>query len=148
MALTFSHTQTPPDCCCSRCRARAGDCRCDGAPAKPDATARRNDHGHRQISTVLDVDNADVGGFNTRWPRRHKVLPCSAPTRLPAVQRSPCPPCSNSTHRFADAYNTTGLSIESLSVRGFCWDQAGNFRRNGLAISTTRRSRSKTTRAH
>lgn len=83
---------------------------------------------------VLDVDNADVGGFNTplaKTPQSVTVLGAdllasSATQSLSAVLKLDA--------SLADAYNTTGY-IESLSVRGFLLDQAGNFRRNGLAIS-------------
>ena len=83
---------------------------------------------------VLDVDNADVGGFNTPLAKTPQSVTVLGADLLASSATQSLSSVLKLDASLADAYNTTGY-IESLSVRGFLLDQAGNFRRNGLAIS-------------
>lgn len=83
---------------------------------------------------LLDVDNADVGGFGAplaKTPQSVTVLTADLLTETAAQSLSHVLKLDAS---LSDNYNTTGY-IESLSIRGFMLDQSGNFSRNGLAIS-------------
>ncbi len=87
-----------------------------------------------KAAPLLDVENADVGGFAAplaKTPQRVSVLTSdllagTATQSLSGVLKLDA--------SLADNYNTSGY-IESLSIRGFVLDQSGNFRRNGLATS-------------
>lgn len=83
---------------------------------------------------VLDVDNADVGGFNTSLARTPQSVTVVSADLLAGTATQSLSGVLKLDASLADAYNTVGY-IESLSVRGFLLDQAGNFRRNGLAVS-------------
>lgn len=83
---------------------------------------------------LLDVENAEVGGFGTplaKTPQSVAVLTADLLSSNAAQSLSNVLKLDAS---LADNYNTTGY-IESLSIRGFVLDQSGNFRRNGLAVS-------------
>jgi iron complex outermembrane recepter protein len=83
---------------------------------------------------VLDADNADVGAFDTPLAKTPQSITVIGSDLLAATGSRTLSQVLKLDASLADAYNTTGY-IESLSVRGFLLDQAGNFRRNGLAIS-------------
>ncbi len=83
---------------------------------------------------VLDADNADVGGLDTPLAKTPQSISVIGSDLLAATGTRTLSHVLKLDSSLADAYNTTGY-IESLSVRGFLLDQAGNFRRNGLAIS-------------
>lgn len=83
---------------------------------------------------VLDADNADVGGFGTPLAKTPQSITVIGADLLAGTATQTLSQALKLDASLADAYNTTGY-IESLSVRGFLLDQAGNFRRNGLAIS-------------
>ncbi len=87
-----------------------------------------------KTAPLLDVDNADVGGFAAplaRTPQSVTVLTSDLLTEIAAQSLSQVLKLDASLD---DNYNTTGY-IENLSIRGFLLDQSGNFRRNGLAVS-------------
>ena len=83
---------------------------------------------------VLDIDNADVGGFSAPLAKTPQSVTVIGADLLAGTATQSLSNLLKLDASLADAYNTTGY-IESLSVRGFLLDQAGNFRRNGLAIS-------------
>lgn len=83
---------------------------------------------------VLDVDNADVGGFGAPLAKTPQSVTVIGADLLAGTATQTLSQALKLDASLADAYNTTGY-IESLSVRGFLLDQAGNFRRNGLAMS-------------
>jgi iron complex outermembrane receptor protein len=83
---------------------------------------------------VLDVDNAEVGGFGAPLAKTPQSVTVIGADLLAATATQTLSQALKLDASLADAYNTTGY-IESLSVRGFLLDQAGNFRRNGLATS-------------
>lgn len=83
---------------------------------------------------VRDADNADVGGLDTPLAKTPQSISVIGSDLLAATGTRTLSHVLKLDSSLADAYNTTGY-IESLSVRGFLLDQAGNFRRNGLAIS-------------
>lgn len=83
---------------------------------------------------VLDVDNADVGGFGAPLAKTPQSVTVIAADLLAGTATQSLSQVLKLDASLADSYNTTGY-IESLSVRGFLLDQSGNFRRNGLAIS-------------
>ena len=83
---------------------------------------------------VLDVDNADVGGFAAPLAKTPQSVTVIAADLLAGTATQSLSQVLKLDASLADSYNTTGY-IESLSVRGFLLDQSGNFRRNGLAIS-------------
>jgi iron complex outermembrane recepter protein len=83
---------------------------------------------------VLDVDNADVGGFAATLAKTPQSITVFGSDLLAATASQSLSQVLKLDASLADSYNTTGY-IESLSIRGFLLDQAGNFRRNGLAVS-------------
>ncbi len=83
---------------------------------------------------VLDVENADVGGFGSplaKTPQSVTVLTADLLAGSAAQSLSQVLKLDASLD---DSYNTTGY-IESLSIRGFLLDQSSNFSRNGLPVS-------------
>ncbi len=87
-----------------------------------------------KAAPLLDVDNADVGGFGValgKTPQSVTVLTSDLLTGNAVQSLSQALKLDAS---LSDNYNTTGY-IESVSVRGFLLDQSGNYSRNGLAIS-------------
>ena len=85
-------------------------------------------------SPVLDVENADVGGFGTTLAKTPQSITVFGADLLSATATQSLSQLLKLDASLADSYNTTGY-IESLSVRGFLLSQTANFRRNGLAIS-------------
>lgn len=88
-------------------------------------------------SPVLDVENADVGGFGgsgTTLAKTPQSITVFGADLLSATATQSLSQLLKLDASLADSYNTTGY-IESLSVRGFLLTQTANFRRNGLAIS-------------
>ncbi len=83
---------------------------------------------------VLDIDNADVGGFNAPLAKTPQSVTVLGADLLAGTATQTLSQALKLDASLADAYNTTGY-IESLSVRGFLLDQFNNFRRNGLASS-------------
>ncbi len=85
-------------------------------------------------SPVLDVENADVGGFGTTLAKTPQSITVFGADLLSATATQSLSQLLKLDASLADSYNTTGY-IESLSVRGFLLTQTANFHRNGLAIS-------------
>ncbi len=85
-------------------------------------------------SPVLDIENADVGGFGTTLAKTPQSITVFGAGLLSATATQSLSQLLKLDASLADSYNTTGY-IESLSVRGFLLTQTANFRRNGLAIS-------------
>ena len=85
-------------------------------------------------SPVLDVENADVGGFATTLAKTPQSITVFGSDLLAATATQSLSQLLKLDASLADSYNTTGY-IESLSVRGFLLTQTANFRRNGLAVS-------------
>jgi iron complex outermembrane recepter protein len=85
-------------------------------------------------SPVLDVDNADVGGFGTTLAKTPQSITVFGSDLLSATATQSLSQLLKLDASLADSYNTTGY-IESLSIRGFLLTQTANFRRNGLAVS-------------
>ena len=85
-------------------------------------------------SPVLDVENADVGGFGATLAKTPQSITVFGADLLAATATQSLSQLLKLDASLADSYNTTGY-IESLSVRGFLLTQTANFRRNGLAIS-------------
>ena len=85
-------------------------------------------------SPVLDVDNADVGGFGTTIAKTPQSITVFGSDLLSATAAQSLSQLLKLDASLADSYNTTGY-IESLSIRGFLLTQTANFRRNGLAVS-------------
>ena len=85
---------------------------------------------------ILDAENADVGGFNAPLAKTPQSITVIGADLLASTGAQTLSQVLKLDASLADAYNTTGY-IESLSIRGFLLDQAGNFRRNGLATSNT-----------
>ncbi|MBL8309696.1 MAG: TonB-dependent siderophore receptor [Burkholderiales bacterium] len=83
---------------------------------------------------VLDADQADAGGFSAPIAKTPQSITVIGADLLSANGTQSLSSVLKLDASLADAYNTTGY-IESLSVRGFLLDQAGNFRRNGLSVS-------------
>jgi len=83
---------------------------------------------------VLDIDNADVGGFSTPLAKTPQSVTVISADLLAGTSTQTLSQALKLDASLADAYNTTGY-IESLSVRGFLLDQFNNFRRNGLTTS-------------
>jgi iron complex outermembrane recepter protein len=83
---------------------------------------------------VLDVDSADVGGFNAPLAKTPQSIAVFSSDLLNATASQSLSSVLKLDASLADSYNTTGY-IESLSVRGFLLTQDNNFRRNGLAVS-------------
>lgn len=83
---------------------------------------------------VLEADSADVGGFAAPLAKTPQSITVFGGDLLTATASQSLSQLLKLDASLADSYNTTGY-IESLSVRGFLLDQAGNFRRNGLAVS-------------
>ena len=85
-------------------------------------------------SPVLDVENADVGGFGTTLAKTPQSITVFGADLLSTTATQSLSQLLKLDASLADSYNTTGY-IESLSIRGFLLTQSANFRRNGLAIS-------------
>ena len=85
-------------------------------------------------SPVLDVENADVGGFGTTLAKTPQSITVFGSDLLSATATQSLSQLLKLDASLADSYNTTGY-IESLSIRGFLLTQTANFRRNGLAVS-------------
>lgn len=85
-------------------------------------------------SPVLDIDNADVGGFGTALAKTPQSITVFGSDLLAATATQSLSQLLKLDASLADSYNTTGY-IESLSIRGFLLTQTANFRRNGLAVS-------------
>lgn len=83
---------------------------------------------------ILDADNADVGGFGAALAKTPQSITVIGADLLASTGAQTLSQVLKLDASLADAYNTTGY-IESLSIRGFLLDQAGNFRRNGLATT-------------
>jgi iron complex outermembrane recepter protein len=83
---------------------------------------------------VLDIDNTDVGGFNTPMAKTPQSITVFGSDLLSATAAQTLSHVLKLDASLSDSYNTTGY-IESLSVRGFLLTQENNFRRNGLAVS-------------
>jgi iron complex outermembrane recepter protein len=83
---------------------------------------------------ILDIDNADVGGFGTTLSKTPQSVTVFGSDLLGATATQTLSNVLKLDASLADSYNTTGY-IESLTVRGFLLTQENNFRRNGLAIS-------------
>ena len=83
---------------------------------------------------VLDAENAEVGGFAATLAKTPQSITVISADLLSSTGTQSLSHALKLDSSLADAYNTTGY-IESLSIRGFLLDQAGNFRRNGLATS-------------
>ena len=85
-------------------------------------------------SPVLDVDNADIGGFAATLAKTPQSITVFGSDLLSATATQSLSQLLKLDASLADSYNTTGY-IESLSIRGFLLTQTANFRRNGLAVS-------------
>jgi iron complex outermembrane recepter protein len=85
-------------------------------------------------SPVLDIDNAEVGGFATSLAKTPQSITVFGSDLLSAVAATSLSQLLKLDASLADSYNTAGY-IESLSIRGFLLGQSANFRRNGLAVS-------------
>ena len=85
-------------------------------------------------SPVLDVDNADVGGFGSSLAKTPQSITVFGTDLLSATATQSLSQLLKLDASLADSYNTSGY-VESLSIRGFLLTQTANFRRNGLAIS-------------
>ena len=85
-------------------------------------------------SPVLDVENADVGGFGSALAKTPQSITVFGSDLLAATATQSLSQLLKLDASLADSYNTTGY-IESLSIRGFLLTQTANFRRNGLAVS-------------
>ena len=85
-------------------------------------------------SPVLDVENADVGGFGTTLAKTPQSVTVFGSDLISATATQSLSQLLKLDASLADSYNTTGY-IESLSIRGFLLTQTANFRRNGLAVS-------------
>ncbi len=85
-------------------------------------------------SPVLDIDNADVGGFNATVVKTPQSITVFGGDLLNATATQTLSNVIKLDASLSDSYNTAGY-IESLSIRGFLLNQENNFRRNGLAIS-------------
>ena len=83
---------------------------------------------------VLDVENADVGGFNAPLAKTPQSITVIGADLLASTGAQTLSQALKLDSSLADSYNTLGY-IESLSIRGFLLDQTGNFRRNGLAMT-------------
>jgi iron complex outermembrane recepter protein len=83
---------------------------------------------------ILDVDNADVGGFGEALAKTPQSVTVFGSDLLNATATQSLSNVLKLDASLADSYNTTGY-IESVSVRGFLLTQENNFRRNGLATS-------------
>ncbi len=83
---------------------------------------------------VLDIDNADIGGFNTTVAKTPQSITVFASDLLNATATQTLSNVIKLNASLSDSYNTAGF-IESISIRGFLLNQENNFRRNGLAIS-------------
>ena len=87
-----------------------------------------------RTSPVLDVENADIGGFGTTLAKTPQSITVFGSDLISATATQSLSQLLKLDASLADSYNTTGY-IESLSVRGFLLTQTANFRRNGLAVS-------------
>jgi iron complex outermembrane receptor protein len=83
---------------------------------------------------LLDVENADVGGFGTALAKTPQSVTVLTSDLLAGTAAQSLSNVLKLDASLADNYNTSGY-LESLSIRGFVLDQSGNFSRNGLAIS-------------
>ena len=87
-----------------------------------------------KAAPLLDVENADVGGFGTPLARTPQSVTVLTSDLLAGAAVQTLSGVLKLDASLADNYNTSGY-IESLSVRGFVLDQSGNFRRNSLPTS-------------
>ena len=83
---------------------------------------------------VLDVENADVGGFSATIAKTPQSITVFSADLVASTGAQTLSNLLKLDASLADSYNAVGY-IESLSVRGFLLDQSANFRRNGLATS-------------
>ncbi len=83
---------------------------------------------------LLDVENAEVGGFGTPLAKTPQSVAVLTADLLSSSAAQSLSNVLKLDAALADHYNTSGY-IESLSIRGFVLDQSGNFRRNGLPVS-------------
>ena len=87
-----------------------------------------------KAAPLLDVDNADVGGFAAPLAKTPQSVSVLSADLLAASAAQSLSQVLKLDASLSDNYNTTGY-IESVSVRGFLLNQSGNYSRNGLAIS-------------
>ena len=87
-----------------------------------------------KAAPLLDVENADVGGFGTPLAKTPQSVTVLTSDLLAGAAMQSLSNVLKLDASLADNYNTSGY-IESLSIRGFVLDQSGNFRRNGLPTS-------------
>ena len=87
-----------------------------------------------RAAPVLDVEQADVGGFGAALAKTPQSVTVFAADLLAGAAAQSLSQVLRLDASLADSYNTTGY-IESLSIRGFVLEQSANFRRNGLAVS-------------
>jgi len=87
-----------------------------------------------KAAPLLDVENADVGGFGTPLAKTPQSVTVLTSDLLAGTAMQTLSGVLKLDASLADNYNTSGY-IESLSVRGFVLDQSGNFSRNGLSTS-------------
>jgi iron complex outermembrane receptor protein len=87
-----------------------------------------------KAAPLLDVENADVGGFGTPLAKTPQSVTVLTSDLLAGAAVQTLSGVLKLDASLADNYNTSGY-IESLSIRGFVLDQSGNFRRNGLPTS-------------
>ncbi len=87
-----------------------------------------------KAAPLLDVDNADVGGFAAPLAKTPQSVTVLSSDLLDSMAAQSLSKVLKLDASLSDSYNTTGY-IESVSVRGFLLDQSGNYSRNGLAIS-------------
>lgn len=88
-----------------------------------------------KAAPILDVQSADVGGLGLSWFKTPQSVSVLGADILLATGASTLSQAIKLDASLADSYNTTGY-IENMSVRGFLLDPSGNYRRNGLAISS------------
>ena len=87
-----------------------------------------------KAAPLLDVENADVGGFGAPLAKSPQSVTVLTADLLAGTAAQSLSKVLKLDASLADNYNTSGY-IESLSVRGFVLDQSGNFSRNGLPTS-------------
>ncbi len=87
-----------------------------------------------KAAPLLDVDNADVGGFAAPLAKTPQSVSVLSADLLAASAAQSLSQVLKLDASLSDSYNTTGY-IESVSVRGFLLNQSGNYSLNGLAIS-------------
>jgi iron complex outermembrane receptor protein len=87
-----------------------------------------------KAAPLLDVENADVGGFGAPLAKTPQSVTVLTSDLLAGTAMQTLSGVLKLDASLADNYNTSGY-IESLSVRGFVLDQSDNFSRNGLPTS-------------